>query len=287
MMRLFKPFRAAAVPRADPPAAAAQPAAPAGASAPPAPCPADDVERLAGGEHYRSFLARAHATLAPRTYLEIGVWTGASLSLAACRAVAVDPEPQLAEQGPLVELHAKTADDFFALDAATALRGGHDLAFIDGLHLFDFVLRDFLNAERFAHPAGVIVLDDIYPNHPAQASRHRHTLTWMGDVWKLADCLARYRPELTVAGLDTWPSGLLFVAGLDPDSTVLRERGGEILSRYLGSEYDVVPDAVIARRGAVDPASRWLQETMAFLRDARERALPAAEIRRTLAALRR
>ncbi|MBL8661933.1 MAG: class I SAM-dependent methyltransferase [Candidatus Odyssella sp.] len=290
MKRLIKPLCAAAAAlRAAfrPPTAGL--AATQAASSSPAPVPVDDpydIERLVGGEHYRSFLKRVHETLAPRVYLEIGVFEGASLSIAACRAIAVDPDPKLASQGPLVEVHTKTSDAFFAEDAATALRTRHDLAFIDGLHLFEFVLRDFMNTERFANPWAAVVVDDIFPNHPAQASRNRHTLTWMGDVWKLADCLARYRPDLLVVQLDTWPSGLLFVAGLDPENTVLRDRYDEILARYLGPDYDVVPASVVARRDGVDPTSAWLQRVFDYLGKARGLNLTAAEIGRSVRSLR-
>ncbi len=283
-------LRAALAPATAPVAPAVSAAAPVPMPVPsPVPLPIvdpDDIERLVGGDHYRNFLKRVHETLAPRVYLEIGVYTGSSLALASCRAVAVDVDPQLASQGPLVELHAKTSDAFFADDAAQALSARHDLAFIDALHLFEYVLRDFINTERFAHPATLVVVDDIFPNHPAQASRHRRTLTWMGDVWKLADCLARYRPDLFVVSLDTWPSGLLFVAGLDPENTVLQDRYDEIVARYLGADYDVLPMPVLARSGGVDPTSAWLLDVVAYLRDARERRLPAAEIGRTLQALR-
>lgn len=295
MKRLLQPLRAAATairsavaPR--PPGTAApapmRVAPPAWQAPPRTPYDPEDNERLTGGEHYRSFLTRVHRALAPRVYLELGVFEGASLALASCRAVAVDVDPRLASMGKLVELHAETCDDFFANHAAQALEARHDLAFIDALHLFEYVLRDFINTERFAHPASLVVVDDVFPNHPAQASRNRHTLTWMGDVWKLADCLARYRPDLLVVLLDTWPSGLLFVAGLDPDNTVLADNYEDIVRRYLGVAFDVLPDAVLARSAGVDPTSAWLERVVLYLREARERGLPAAEISRTVRAMR-
>ena len=40
-----------------------------------------------------------------------------------------------------------------------------DLAFIDGLHLFEFSLRDFMNVEKLAHPGSVVVFDDAAAQH--------------------------------------------------------------------------------------------------------------------------
>ena len=85
-----------------------------------------------------------------------------------------------------------TSDDFFASPQCAAhLRQPIDLAFIDGMHLVEFALRDFMQVERRASRAGMIVLDDIFPNHPLQARRVRESGVWTGDVWKILPCLRR------------------------------------------------------------------------------------------------
>ncbi|HID22999.1 MAG TPA: class I SAM-dependent methyltransferase, partial [Planctomycetaceae bacterium] len=53
-----------------------------------------EEEKVAGAEPYLKVLKRIHHRLKPRHYFEIGVRSGASLRLAACPAVAVDPEPE-------------------------------------------------------------------------------------------------------------------------------------------------------------------------------------------------
>ena len=60
-----------------------------------------------------------------------------------------------------------------------------DLTFIDGLHLFEVALRDFMNAERMSSPSSVVILDDVFPRSIAEASRERHTLFWAGDTYKV------------------------------------------------------------------------------------------------------
>lgn len=71
-------------------------------------------EEMRGAEPARDLLARMHRLLAPRNYLEIGVWRGFSLVKATCPAVGVDPCPEitvnLKDHHRVVEM---TAEDFF------------------------------------------------------------------------------------------------------------------------------------------------------------------------------
>ena len=98
------------------------------------------------------------------------------------------------------------------------------LAFIDGLHLYEQVLRDFINVEKFCDRASVVVLHDTLPVAPVAAARLRGTSHWCGDVWKIVPCLRRFRPDLSILTIPTHPSGLTLVTGLDPRSTVLADQ---------------------------------------------------------------
>src|SRR4249920_2101622 len=172
-------------------------------------------ERTSGSRHYLESLAEVHQLLEPAFYLEIGVRRGNSLELARCPAIGVDPAPDVATFLPATTvLSAKTSDDFFAGLAAEPLPQAPELAFIDGMHLFEYALRDFMNIERLSTATTLIAIDDIFPSHPDQAARERCTRVWTGDVWKLQRCLEELRPDLIVLSLDTAPTGLLLVAGL-------------------------------------------------------------------------
>ena len=51
-------------------------------------------------------------------------------------------------------IYELTSDEFFArYDLSELLGGPVELAFIDGLHLFEQVLRDFVNLERHSATA--------------------------------------------------------------------------------------------------------------------------------------
>jgi hypothetical protein len=179
------------------------------------------------GSDYYDILRRVHADLRPRTYVEVGVRAGASLALADGCAVriGIDPDPVL---DPALELQdaviiEMASDEAFAAgEVERALHGSAlDLAFIDGMHLFEFALRDFANLERLAHSASVILVHDCLPIDAVTSSRERTTDVWTGDVWKLVPCLLENRPDLHVVTADVPPSGLAFISRLDPGSTVL------------------------------------------------------------------
>lgn len=234
------------------------------------PAGSDAEEAVAGRAPYRDLLRDIHARLDPPLYLEIGVRRGASLALARGRAVGVDPEPDLAVAlPPSTELVRLASDEYFRQlhEAGTALRP--DLAFIDGMHLFEYVLRDFMHVERLAGPAGLVVVDDVFPSHPAQAERTRRTRVWTGDVWKFRDCLARARPDLVVVPVDTEPTGLLLVAGLDPDNRTLWDRYNPLVRQYREDERPP-PPAVMAREGALAPDDPRIAALLDVLRACRE-----------------
>ena len=203
-------------------------------------------------------LKELHRTLDPRTYLEIGVHTGSSLALSRTRSIGIDPEFQISKEISCdLQLWRTTSDEYFArVDAGAFFQGVPlDLAFIDGMHLAEFALRDFMNVEKFMSPAGVVLLDDMLPRNPLEAARHRRTKAWAGDVFKVADILRTHRPDLTLVPVNTSPTGTVLVLGLDPTSRVLEDHYDEALAACLAPDPQTVPDQTLHRVGAVDPAT--------------------------------
>jgi hypothetical protein len=200
------------------------------------------------GPPYREVLAAIHRALAPCTYLEIGVETGATLALAKSADVAVGVDPEAEIDVPLpasARVVREESDQFFRTRSRAALFGGRpvELVFIDGMHRFEFALRDFTNSEAWSSPEGTIVLHDCVPIVPASASRERKTRFWVGDTWKAALAIARNRPELRIRTLLTPPSGLVVIRGLDPSSMLLRERYDAIVAELGDDEYPFEPGA--------------------------------------------
>jgi predicted O-methyltransferase YrrM len=237
---------------------------------------ADAEEASAGDRDYLAVLKDVHESLAPALYLEIGVRKGLSLALADCASVAVDPAPELKKELPASKrLVVATSDDFFEESAAEVLTQPPDLVFIDGQHLFEFALRDFMNVERLAAPHTLVLVDDVFPNHPAQAERNRRTRIWSGDVWKLHDTLARYRPDLVLLPLNTAPTGMLMIAGLDPKNRVLWERYNSIVG--AAARLGEPSPSVLGRAGAIASALPNFEGLLAALRQVREGKVAAGK----------
>ncbi|MGH2968565.1 MAG: class I SAM-dependent methyltransferase [Solirubrobacteraceae bacterium] len=222
---------------------------------------------------YLEFLKRLHAAVAPRAYLEIGLRHGDSLALADCPALGVDPGFNLkVELGENVKLLRETSDEYFGRAKPLKPLGGRrvDLAFIDGMHLAEFAMRDFIGVERLAHWTGVAVFDDILPRTIEEAARDRRTRAWTGDVYKVLGVLARHRPDLICLRVGTQPTGLLLVLGLDPESLVLSARYDVILQRAVVPDPQSVPADVLERRGVLDPEQVLGSRVWPVLRDLRE-----------------
>jgi predicted O-methyltransferase YrrM len=226
--------------------------------------PADaEAEAVQGGLGYLQVLASLHKLLKPQLYTEIGVRKGASLQLCQCEAIAIDPHPEYVPNAAVHRLYRMTSDDFFFFKANSAFEGrGIDLAFIDGMHWVECALRDFMNLEQRMSPAGVIVIDDILPNHHLQARRTRASQVWCGDVWRIVPVLKELRPELRLTLLDTAPTGLLVVSGLNPESRALWDSYNSLVRRLMEQKDIAPPSEVLRRTGAVPADEATLIDTL-------------------------
>ncbi|WP_328350190.1 class I SAM-dependent methyltransferase [Streptomyces sp. NBC_00445] len=222
------------------------------------------------------FLRELHKVSANRNYLEIGVNDGRSLTLSRVPSIAIDPAFKVVTEIRCdVHLAKATSDDFFARQNPLGhLKGGRhplrnlarnrspfghwqrttlDLSFIDGMHLFEYTLRDFINVEKHSDWASVIVFDDMLPRNVDEAARDRHTGAWTGDVYKMVEVLNRFRPDLVTVLVDTQPTGQLVVFGADPGNTVLSDKYDEILAEYVVPDPQKVPETILERTSAVKP----------------------------------
>lgn len=253
----------------------------------PPPVPEPAAERCAGSLEYLAFLERVHQFLSPRGYLEIGIRHGHSLAMATCPALGIDPQPAVDRPlAPTTRVVAESSDDFFRRGAPEAAGLALDLVFIDGLHLFEYALRDFMHCERHATASSLVLIDDVLPCHPFQARRQRQTRVWTGDLWKLIRCLAEQRPDLYLLLLDTWPTGTLLVAGLDPGNRVLWEGYNPIVRNYRDRHGDEPPPAILARQAALRPDAPLIGALCQRLRTLRDLPEAARQPAAVVAALR-
>ncbi|MDB5555469.1 MAG: hypothetical protein JWL86_5453 [Rhizobium sp.] len=195
------------------------------------------------GEDYYGLLGRLHHVLRPKTYVEIGVETGASMALAlpGTKCVGIDPEPQITVKGPVeAKIFALRSSEFFANHDLTSILDGEpvELGFIDGLHVFESSLADFLNLERFCSPRGTLLIHDCLPLNETTAARKRQTRFWTGDVWRMLPTLARFRPELSLAVVACKPSGLAIIRGLNPRSSFSAQEYAEAVAFGLSLKFE-------------------------------------------------
>lgn len=234
---------------------------------------ASSLPRGFAGTLYIDFLARLCALRGVKRYFEIGVHFGHTLAAVSCdTAVGVDPsyilDANVMRGKRRAFLFQDTSDRFFAeTDLRQVLGGLVELAFLDGLHQFEFLLRDFANTERACGPNSLIVMHDCMPLTAEMTARDSagprsdpepYSKMWTGDVWKIVPILRRYRPDLEVHLVDCAPTGLVCVTGLDPASTVLADSYLDIVRAFGGVPSTEAEIAAMYAANAIVPSAAIL-----------------------------
>jgi len=131
-------------------------------------------------------------------YLEIGCATGKNLAaITAKNKVGVDPK-----SGGTLKI---TSDEYFSNQIED---NKFDLIFIDGLHTYEQVYRDFINSYNALEEGGIIVAHDFLPTTFREQMVPRVSRTWNGDVWRLALDLRDHGVQFKIVNMDY---GLLLV----------------------------------------------------------------------------
>ncbi len=220
-----------------------------------------EINQINGELNYLEVLAILHDRLTISNYLEIGVRNGHSLRLAKSKAIAIDPDPNIdVNDFNQLDLYQMPSDYFFSNQTDIDFeKAPIDFAFIDGMHLFEFVLRDFINIESRSANEATIVIDDIFPNHPIQASPQRASNVWTGDVWKIVVCLKRYRPDLSLTMIDSSPTGLLLITGLNKNNRVLTDHYNPIIREFNSLDLMDYESLILKRDESISPLD-WQQQ---------------------------
>jgi hypothetical protein len=196
--------------------------------------------KQADGLGYYRFLKRLHETLLFDWYMEVGCRSGQSFAPVRSKTIAVDPffraEINIIGSKPQLHVFQQASDDFFASGFLAKNRIKLGVSFLDGMHLFEFLLRDFINTEAQSAANGVIIMHDCVPFNHVMTTRDLANLprgAWTGDVWKLVPILQTYRPDLKLTMLDSRPTGLLCVSNLAPRNRVLTKNYDQICKEYM------------------------------------------------------
>ena len=179
-----------------------------------------------------------------KTYLEIGVSRGhCFLKIKTHIKIGVDPNflipkkekfimSKIRNPTNLFNKYYKTeSDSFFNKPPKILSKKGIDVAFIDGLHIYEQALVDVKNTLKYLKKGGVIILHDCNPiteesAYPAKLSNDSKSLnlpdyvgSWCGDVWKTIVNLRSLHQELNVFVLDC-DYGLGIVTVGNPENTL-------------------------------------------------------------------
>ena len=195
---------------------------------------------------YLEYLRQLHECIMPKLYVEIGVRNGDSIVLAGDQTVSIGIDPMPCKNENLKEnthLFCQTSDEFFEQHSIkNEFSMPIDFAFIDGMHLFEYYLRDFINLEKNSHKNTVICLHDTTPVDEISSLRERKQGFWTGDVFKIVLILCKYRPDLKIVNMNEGYTGLCCVTNLDPCSKVLSDNYSQIKDEYMALSYKSISD---------------------------------------------
>jgi len=197
-------------------------------------------------DHSEDFSAWSNAELFCKSWRRSNFKTGES-----CDSIAVDPSFQI--DRPIMSgkrvcmLFQMTSDRFFAkYSPRDLLNGPIDLAFLDGMHRFEYLLRDFSNIERHCRKNSLICLHDCLPPTLEMTVREdrgsslstKYRGYWTGDVWKVVPILRKARPDLGIVFLDCPPTGLVICTNLDPSNEILKSNYFELVNEAVSESDD-------------------------------------------------
>ncbi len=150
-------------------------------------------------------------------YLEIGVHNGHILfRIKSNFKIAIDPKfafDTIRKFGKIIlnpynlynQYFEKSSDAFFAEDAATIIDNKKiEISLVDGMHQYDFALRDIENTLKYLSDDGVIVVHDCNPQTKAASGtwdewqERNEAGFWNGDVWKAIVHLRSLRNDINV-----------------------------------------------------------------------------------------
>jgi hypothetical protein len=221
-------------------------------------------------------VAGLHEAMVPRTYLEVAAPPGAGATFSRATWIGVDPGDieRHPEQCDRDLVRGEHGDVWSWTEAVAPFRDlPVDVALLDGIHLAEYALRDFISVERLTGRSSVVVVGGALPRSAADASRAPRSEA--GDVFKAVQVMARRRPDLTVVLVNASPDGAAVVVGTNPMSATLGEAYPFELDFLQAEDPQTPPPEFVSRSMAVDAAQLLGSPTWSLLATARETGNPA------------
>ena len=144
-----------------------------------------------------------------KNYLEIGTQFGYTLeAVKFSNRIGIDPNPRhrIKNLPSGMKSLKITSDDFFDREKDISF----DFIYIDGLHVFKQVYKDFINSANHLSQGGQILLDDVIPIDSFSADvnqtravyerniRGNNSKSWQGDCFKLLHLIAKEMPFIEI-----------------------------------------------------------------------------------------
>jgi SAM-dependent methyltransferase len=156
-----------------------------------------------------------------KNYLEIGVFAGRNFfKIKADNKIGIDPAFKFLNKKSIADFlslaknyTAKyfqlTSDDFFEKKQHVISKSQLDICLIDGMHEYEYVIRDVHNCLKYLKEDGILILHDCNPPFEKAACSFKEWValggggTWNGDVWKAMYYFNKYCPQISCQVLDT------------------------------------------------------------------------------------
>lgn len=166
--------------------------------------------------HHSDFVAILANIYHPKTYLELGLYTGETfqkvrrtISGIGSRCIGVDIKKPPIDG----EIYVQTTDEFFE-----NFNESVDMVFIDADHRYESVLKDLENSLKILNKRGCVILHDTDPKNDSLFDPG-----YCGDSYKIVNDLER-REDLNITTFPIREAGLSVVTWKNSTRTQLRKK---------------------------------------------------------------
>jgi hypothetical protein len=175
----------------------------------------EDIFGYPGFKHNHShFIAELVKQINCKTYLELGIYDGITLSLVqpfVDRIISVDIKD--VRRYRIGEFHLETTDSFFE-----HFNEKVDVVFIDADHNFESVKKDFINSINLLSEFGMIILHDTDPESEMYLDPG-----YCGDSYKMDKWVRENYTDLDIMTLPLTQAGL----------TIIKRKGDKRVNKFL------------------------------------------------------